>query len=302
VLHNYWKRQTIEKMKTVVSSILLLQIWNHPVLVVDGFAIREGRGRSLACSHSRVLLKATTTTIGTKEEEVDVIVIGAGLGGLSCAALSSKYGLKTLCLEAHDTPGGCAHSFDRYSTASTTIPFQFDSGPSLISGCSSKSKNPLRQVLDAVGTANDIEWKNYDGWVVHDLADGKALKVTTGSGGEFEAAIQAKAGLESRKAFETFKAEILSNGGLAEVSAYIPPFALRGGAATLLSLSRYFLKLIQIGPKGLLLTGPFSDIMDQAKVSRLSHPIVSISHLIARKKLSKQSSVSNPLFIGLFFL
>ena len=27
-----------------------------------------------------------------KEQEVDVIVIGSGIGGLSCAALSSKYG------------------------------------------------------------------------------------------------------------------------------------------------------------------------------------------------------------------
>ena len=30
-------------------------------------------------------------------EEVDVIVVGAGIGGLSCGALTSKYGFKTLC-------------------------------------------------------------------------------------------------------------------------------------------------------------------------------------------------------------
>ena len=127
----------------------------------------------------------STSKSETEEEEVDVIVVGAGLGGLSCAALSSLYGMKTVCLEAHDTPGGVAHSFARYSSASKTVPFRFDSGPSLISGLSSKSTNPLRQVLDAVGTTEDIVWKQYDGWVIHDYADGKSFKLTTGDGGGF---------------------------------------------------------------------------------------------------------------------
>ena len=117
-------------------------------------------------------------------EEVDVIVIGAGIGGLSCAALSSRYGLRTVCLEAHDTAGGCAHSFARFSKASSDVPFRFDSGPSLCSGLSSRSTNPLRQVLDAVGTAEQIEWHTYDGWLVHDSADGKSFKLTTGDGGK----------------------------------------------------------------------------------------------------------------------
>jgi hypothetical protein len=120
----------------------------------------------------------------TNEDEYDVVVIGAGVGGLSCAALCSKYGLKTLCLEAHDTAGGAAHSFSRYSSASKSTPFRFDSGPSLITGLSSKGTNPLRQVLDAIGTADAIDWHTYDGWLVHDLADSKTFKLTTGDGGK----------------------------------------------------------------------------------------------------------------------
>ena len=203
------------------------------------------------------------------DEEVDVVVVGSGIGGLSCASLLGLYGMKALCLEAHDTPGGCAHSFSRYSSASKTTPFQFDSGPSLITGCSMKSTNPLRQVLDAIGTADEIEWKTYDGWIVHDYADGVALKVTAGDGGEFEQSIEEKAGIESRKAFEQFKDKILSDGGLAEVSAYIPPFALRGGLSAALSLSGYLVKLLSIGTKGILLTGPFSNVMDLYGVRRL---------------------------------
>lgn len=200
------------------------------------------------------------------EEVVDVVVIGSGVGGLSCAALSAKYGLKTLCVEAHDTSGGVAHSFDRYTSASKTIPFRFDSGPSLVSGLSKKGTNPLRQVLDAIGTADDVTWKNYDGWVVHDLADGKSFKVTTGDSNQFEAALEDKAGVNARKEFREFKEKILESGGLAEASAYIPPLALRGDYKAVASIARYSLKLLSVGPKGNLLTGSFADVMDRYNV------------------------------------
>lgn len=43
----------------------------------------------------------------------DVIVIGAGNGGLSAAATTARGGLKTLVLERHNLPGGSATSFVR---------------------------------------------------------------------------------------------------------------------------------------------------------------------------------------------
>jgi phytoene dehydrogenase-like protein len=202
------------------------------------------------------------------DEIVDVIVVGAGIGGLCCAGLSSKYGFNTVCLEAHDTPGGVAHSFQRYSpTVSKTVPFQFDSGPSLLTGLSSMSTNPLRQVLDALDVVDEVTFHTYDGWLVWDTSDLtiEPLKLTAGSSGYFEGAIEKKAGLSSRKAFEQFKNEILTVGGLAEVSAYIPPFALRGSAniwSSLRSIAPYIIKILTIGTKGLLLTGPFTKTMD----------------------------------------
>lgn len=203
------------------------------------------------------------------EEMVDVIVVGSGVGGLSCAALCQTYGYDTLCLEAHDTPGGCAHSFKVFSqTASKATPFHFDSGPSLISGLSSKGSNPLRQVLDAIGTADRIEWKRYDGWMVWDYSDGKSFRMTTGSSGEFEKAIERKAGKNARLEFERFRKEMLRPGGLSEASGYIPPFALRGvlDFKVLLTMRHYILKFLSIGLKGALLTGPFSRCLDIAKV------------------------------------
>ncbi len=46
-------------------------------------------------------------------DNYDVIVIGAGNGGLAAAATTAKAGLKTLVLEKHNLPGGSASSFVR---------------------------------------------------------------------------------------------------------------------------------------------------------------------------------------------
>jgi C-3',4' desaturase CrtD len=43
----------------------------------------------------------------------DVIVIGAGIGGLTTAALLARAGYKVLLLEGHIEPGGCASSYER---------------------------------------------------------------------------------------------------------------------------------------------------------------------------------------------
>ena len=49
-----------------------------------------------------------------KDDNVfDAIVIGSGLGGLSCAAAFARQGFKPLVLEKHDKPGGYATAFSR---------------------------------------------------------------------------------------------------------------------------------------------------------------------------------------------
>ena len=46
-------------------------------------------------------------------EKYDVIVVGAGNGGLAAATFASKMGLKTLLFEKHNLPGGAVTSFRR---------------------------------------------------------------------------------------------------------------------------------------------------------------------------------------------
>lgn len=63
---------------------------------------------------------------------MDVVVIGSGIGGLSCAGLLAKYGLKVLVCESHDTPGGAAHAWSVKAPGGGH--YEFESGPSLYSG------------------------------------------------------------------------------------------------------------------------------------------------------------------------
>ena len=82
---------------------------------------------------------------------LDVIVIGSGIGGLTAAALLARYGKRVLVCESHAIAGGAAHSFKRRG-------FEFDSGPSFYCGLGKErpSLNPLRQVLDVLGESLQV--------------------------------------------------------------------------------------------------------------------------------------------------
>ena len=71
------------------------------------------------------------------KDKYDVIVIGAGIGGLTCGALLAKEGLSVLVAEQHSKTGGCCTSFQRKG-------FTFDAGIEYIVGAErGGSKNNL---------------------------------------------------------------------------------------------------------------------------------------------------------------
>ena len=59
------------------------------------------------------------------DRDWDVIVIGAGLGGLAAAAKLSQMGMRTLVLEQHNLAGGYAHHFLRKVRGTKTV-YDFD--------------------------------------------------------------------------------------------------------------------------------------------------------------------------------
>ena len=66
-----------------------------------------------------------------QEKKYNVIVIGAGIAGLVCAAFLSKKGARVLVLEQHERPGGCCSSFEKDG-------FKFDVGSHIFGGCGSR--------------------------------------------------------------------------------------------------------------------------------------------------------------------
>lgn len=145
---------------------------------------------SISLGGSHGLRRAVSPRAATApDEEVDVVVIGSGLGGLSCASLLASRGLKVSVLEAHYELGGCCHEFN-VGLDGRTIPtaalakqpdtpvFKFEAGPSLYSGLSlSASPNPLKHIFQMV--EEEPEWLTYDTWGAHlpEVPEGYELSI-----------------------------------------------------------------------------------------------------------------------------
>jgi phytoene dehydrogenase-like protein len=84
--------------------------------------------------------------------DYDIIVIGAGLGGLSAAAHLANGKLKVLVLEQHDKVGGCASSFNRGE-------FTFDASlHEMAGGGPGKKDRGLFQLLKIIGVDKKVEF------------------------------------------------------------------------------------------------------------------------------------------------
>lgn len=84
----------------------------------------------------------------------DVIVIGAGNGGLAAAATCAKAGLSTLLLERHNIPGGSASSFVRGR-------FEFEPSLHELAGVGAPDKSG--QIEDMfIRLGGNVEWRQHD--------------------------------------------------------------------------------------------------------------------------------------------
>ncbi|MBI5585417.1 MAG: NAD(P)/FAD-dependent oxidoreductase [Deltaproteobacteria bacterium] len=84
-------------------------------------------------------------------ESYDVVVIGAGNGGLTASVTLAQKGLQVLLLERHNVPGGCATSFCRGR-------FEFEVALHQLSGVgTAENPGPLRMLLDQLGVLKELE-------------------------------------------------------------------------------------------------------------------------------------------------
>lgn len=78
-------------------------------------------------------------------DNLDAIIIGSGIGGLSTGAFLSKSGHKVLVLEQHYIAGGCTHSFDEHGV-------EHETGIHYVGNIKKRKK-----ILDMI-TDTPIEW------------------------------------------------------------------------------------------------------------------------------------------------
>ncbi|KAH8047956.1 all-trans-retinol 13,14-reductase [Aureococcus anophagefferens] len=83
------------------------------------------------------------------DETYDVVVIGSGIGGLSCAGLLAAAGKRVCVLESHYEFGGCAHEY-AVGLDGTTIP--------------SARLEELGDAAPADMVGEEPEWITYDKW------------------------------------------------------------------------------------------------------------------------------------------
>ncbi len=80
----------------------------------------------------------------------DVIIVGAGLGGLTAGAKLAKEGKKVLLIEQHNVPGGCATTFKRKD-------LKIEVGLHMIDGLD--DDDPKLKLFEELGILDNLEFK-----------------------------------------------------------------------------------------------------------------------------------------------
>ncbi|MBW1787402.1 MAG: NAD(P)/FAD-dependent oxidoreductase [Deltaproteobacteria bacterium] len=88
--------------------------------------------------------------------DYDVVIIGAGNGGLTAALSLVRENINVLLLERHNVPGGCATSFVRGR-------FEFEVALHQLSGLGSPdTPGPLRELLGELGVMDKVAFVEED--------------------------------------------------------------------------------------------------------------------------------------------
>jgi len=249
-----------------VEVLCLAFAFQQTSALVSPKQLSSRRQNSFQHTHSTSL----TATTSDEEEHVDIAIVGAGIGGLCAGAiLNTLYKKKVGIYESHYLPGGCAHAFPHSANneKGEKVNFTFDSGPTIVLGCSKKPFNPLRQVLNAIGLSEEVDWIPYSAWgMVENPKNGdKELRWRVELGPDLfeQGPLSQFGGKEARKEFQELRemTKDLVSGAIA-----IPAMAMRTGDSAIIPLLRYLPALIGLIQQGEEATqGTFAAYMDGPK-------------------------------------
>ncbi|KAK9805482.1 hypothetical protein WJX72_000755 [[Myrmecia] bisecta] len=220
-----------------------------------------------------------------RSHETDVCVIGSGIGGLCCAGLLARYGLKVTVCEAHYHAGGAAHAFEVQG-------YRFDSGPSFFAGLTGnigKSPNPLKQVFDAIG--EQVECATYDRWITYTpngtfpvIADAEGYRQMILQQGGPEA-------LQQWQALETIMAPLQQGASL------FPAAAIRSDLGVILTAARFGPSLARTGLMAGTLTAPFSKVVDKVVTNKWLRQFIDLECFVLSGMTAKDTICAEMAFM-----
>lgn len=147
-----------------VVSMLLPPLWVRRQL---GERLRQGDPNPWHSPLAPGVAVGAPSSPQDRSPEIDVAIVGAGLGGLTAAALLARAGARVAVFEQHDKPGGFCHCWEGVLVdGAGRRTFRFDGGVHDISGYfdGGTVKNLLHRLeLDAA-----LSWRRMDHTFVHD--------------------------------------------------------------------------------------------------------------------------------------
>ena len=256
LLRNYISLPAVVLLLTALSSS------THSFTAPTTYSKTSSTIRSRSSS-SHLFTTADTKSSQQKEPNsaYDVLIIGSGIGGLSAAAILSKYGYSVALFESHYAPGGAAHG---YSIKRPEGTYKFDTGPSFFSGLNSnypaKSSNPLRTILDVIDESVEcIPYETFglifpEGEFVHSSKFGA-------SGGVIDQ-------VSGNKGVDQWKKLMKSMQPLEAAVAAMPTAAIRADPGVAVTAGMFLPNFAKLNPlENLKLTKPFKSIIDGANVN-----------------------------------
>lgn len=227
--------------------------------LVAGFASRQTSQRQRKTGKAKAAVAVAAA--GPDVIESDIVIIGSGLGGLTCAGVLATAGKSVTVLESHYHAGGAAHTF-KAKAKGIDGDFFFDSGPSLYGGLSEEcTSSPLKHVYQII--EEEPEWIKYDRWNAF-IPEGEA-NAEIGYDDFVNTLLPKYGGPDAPAQWERLMKNIVP---LADAICNGPPPAfVREDPGVLLTLAKYFPKLKSIPGGPQKLSEPFSKFLEESGVT-----------------------------------